>query len=189
MPVKLIIIVGFSYVYGFFEVLMNVRSKSKGNVATSGDRGSLWLLYGLITLGYTLSFAIGATRIGRMHSWDTFFAIGAGFAVIGLAVRLQSIVTLRQYFTYSVAKIEAHALIETGLYGRIRHPGYLGQLLIFAGISLSLSNWLAILFMMLPVMIGYAYRIRVEERFMLEQLGERYAAYQQRTSRIIPLLY
>ncbi len=189
MPAKLIIIIGFSYLYGFFEVFMNVRSKRKGTVATSGDKGSLWLLYGLITLGYTLSFAIGATQNGRMHSWDTFFAIGSGLAVIGLAVRVQSILTLRQYFTYSVAKIEGHTLIETGLYGRIRHPGYLGQLLIFTGISISMSNWLSILFMMLPVMIGYVYRIKVEERFMLEQLGERYANYQKRTKRIIPLLY
>lgn len=189
MPAKLIIIIGFSYLYGFFEVFMNVRSKRKGTVATSGDKGSLWLLYGLITLGYTLSFAIGATQNGRMHSWDTYFAIGSGLAVIGLAVRVQSILTLRQYFTYSVAKIEGHTLIETGLYGRIRHPGYLGQLLIFTGISISMSNWLSILFMMLPVMIGYVYRIKVEERFMLEQLGERYANYQKRTKRIIPLLY
>ena len=43
--------------------------------------------------------------------------------------------TLRQYFTYSVAKVEDHKLIETGLYKNIRHPGYLGQLLIFLGIS------------------------------------------------------
>ena len=189
MPSRFIIIIGFSYLYGFFEVFMNVRSKSKGTVATSGDKGSLWLLYGLITLGYFLSFSIGATKTGRMKSWDTFFAIGSGLVVIGLMIRMQSIWTLRQYFTYSVAKIEGHTLIETGLYGRIRHPGYLGQLLIFAGISISLSNWLSILCMMLPVMIGYVYRIRVEEHFMLEQLGEKYANYQKRTKRIIPLIY
>ena len=54
---------------------------------------------------------------------------------------------------------------------------------------MSMANWLSILFMMLPVLIGYVYRIKVEERFMLEQLGERYADYQKRTKRIIPLLY
>jgi protein-S-isoprenylcysteine O-methyltransferase Ste14 len=189
MPAKLIIIMGFSYSYAFFEIFMNVRSRSKGTVATSGDKGSLWVLYGLITLGYALSFAVGATRTGRLNSWDTLFAIGSVLAVIGLAIRVQSILTLRQYFTYSVAKIEGHTLIETGLYGRIRHPGYLGQLLIFTGISVSLSNWLSILFMMLPVLIGFVYRIKVEEQFMLEQLGEKYASYQQRTKRLIPLIY
>ena len=68
MPARLIIIVGFSYLYGFFEVFMNVRSQSKGTVATSGDKGSLRLLYGLITLGFALSFAIGATRTKRTIS-------------------------------------------------------------------------------------------------------------------------
>ena len=103
MDIKIIIIIGFSYLYGFFEVFMNLRQGSKRKAASSGDKGSLWVLYGLITLGYTLSFSIGATKIGRMNGWDVFFAIGAVLAVTGLVIRIQSILTLRQYFTYSVA--------------------------------------------------------------------------------------
>ena len=189
MDPKIIIIIGFSYLYGFFELFMNLRNKNKSKVTRSGDKGSIWLLYGLITLGYALSFAIGATKIGRMPYWNTFFAIGAVLVVLGLVIRILSIITLRQYFTYSVAKVEGHQLIETGLYKNIRHPGYLGQLLIFLGLSISLSNWLSILLMMLPVAIGYIYRIRVEEKFMGDQLGENYKNYQKRTKRIIPLIY
>ena len=151
---------------------MNLRNKNKSKVTSSGDKGSLWLLFGLITVGYALSFAIGATKIGRMPYWNIFFAMGAVLVVLGLVIRILSIMTLRQYFTYSVAKVEGHQLIETGLYKNIRHPGYLGQLLIFLGLSISLSNWLSILLMMIPVTIGYIYRIKVEERFMAEQLGE-----------------
>jgi protein-S-isoprenylcysteine O-methyltransferase Ste14 len=124
-----------------------------------------------------------------MYSWDTFFAIGAVLVVIGLMIRIWAISTLKQHFTYSVAKVENHQLIETGLYKSIRHPGYLGQLIIFIGISTSVSNWLSILFMMIPVCIGYAYRINVEEKFMIEQLGEDYLNYQKRTKRLIPLIY
>jgi protein-S-isoprenylcysteine O-methyltransferase Ste14 len=189
MNTKLIMIIGFSYLYGFFEVFMNLRQRSKGTVTTTSDKGSLWLLYGLITLGYVLSFSIGATKIGRIYYWDIFFAIGVALVVIGLIIRILSILTLKQYFTYSVAKVENHKLIETGLYKSIRHPGYLGQLIIFFGISTSTSNWLSILLMMIPVTIGYIYRIKVEERFMLEQLGENYLNYQKRTKRIIPMLY
>jgi protein-S-isoprenylcysteine O-methyltransferase Ste14 len=189
MDLKLILIIGFSYLYGFFEVFMNLRQKSKGNVITSRDKGSLWWLYSLITLGYILSFSIGATKIGRIFYWDIFFAVGVVLVVIGLMIRIGSILTLKQYFTYSVAKVEDHQLIETGLYKSIRHPGYLGQLIIFIGISTSLSNWLSILLMMIPVCIGYAYRINVEEKFMVEQLGENYLNYQKRTKKIIPLIY
>lgn len=168
---------------------MNLRQRRKNNAITTNDKGSLWLLYGLITLGYTLSFSIGATKIGRVYHWNTFFAIGIAFVVIGFIIRIQSIRTLKQYFTYSVAKVENHKIIETGLYKFIRHPGYLGQLMIFLGISISVSNWFSILLMMIPISIGYLYRMRIEEKFMSEQLGEDYLIYQEHTKKIIPLLY
>ena len=189
MDMKILIIIGFSYVYAFFEVFMNLRQRGKSVVTTSGDKGSLWLLYILITIGYALSFSIGATKIGRMNHWDAFFAVGVVLTVIGLMIRIQSILTLKQYFTYSVAKVDDHKLIQTGLYKVIRHPGYLGQLIIFIGISISLSNWLSILAMTIPVVIGYGYRIKVEERFMRDQLGTDYLDYQKRTKRIIPMIY
>jgi protein-S-isoprenylcysteine O-methyltransferase Ste14 len=189
MDPKIIIIIVVSYLYGFFEVFMNLRQRSKSKVTTSGDKSSLWWLYGLITVGYALSFSIGATKTGRIYYWNTFFAIGMALYVIGFMIRIHSLLTLKQYFTYSVANVENHKIIETGLYKFIRHPGYLGQLIIFAGISTSISNWLSILVMMIPITLGYFYRIKVEERFMLEQLGEDYLNYQKQTKRLIPMIY
>jgi len=189
MDPKIIIIIVISYLYGFFEVLLNLQQKRKSRVSASRDKGSLWLLYGLITLGYALSFAIGATKIGRMYVWDTFFGIGMVIFVIGLLIRIHSILTLKQYFTYSVATVENHKIITTGLYKFIRHPGYLGQIMVFLGISISISNWISILFMMIPVSIGYLYRINIEEKFLSEQLGEDYQFYQEHTKKIIPMLY
>jgi len=43
--------------------------------------------------------------------------------------------------------------------------------------------------MMIPVTLGYLYRIKVEERFMLEQLGEDYLNYQERTKRLVPMIF
>jgi protein-S-isoprenylcysteine O-methyltransferase Ste14 len=189
MDPKIMIIIAISYLYGFFEVFMNLRQRNKSKVTTSSDKCSLWWLYGLITFGYALSFWIGVTRAGRINNWDSFFAIGMTLFVIGLLIRIHSLLTLKQYFTYSVAKVEDHKIIETGLYKYIRHPGYLGQFLIFIGISTSISNWLSILAMLIPITLGYLYRIKVEEGFMLEQLGEDYLKYQKRTKRLIPMLY
>jgi protein-S-isoprenylcysteine O-methyltransferase Ste14 len=186
---KIIIIIAISYLYGFFEVFMNLRQRRKSQGSTTDDKSSLWWLYGLITLGYTLSFSIGATKIGRIDDWNTFFTIGMALFGLGFVIRIHSIQTLRQYFTYSVAKVENHRIIETGLYKFIRHPGYLGQLTIFIGISTSMSNWISILAMIIPISLGYLYRIKVEEKFLLEQLGEYYLNYQERTNKIIPLLY
>jgi protein-S-isoprenylcysteine O-methyltransferase Ste14 len=189
MDQKVIVIIAISYLYGFFEVFMNLYQRSKSKVTSSSDKGSLWWLYGLITVGYALSFAIGATKVGRIYDWNTFFAIGMALVVIGLMIRVYSILTLNQFFTYSVAKVENHQIAETGLYKFIRHPGYLGQLIIFVGISTSISNWVSILVMMIPITLGYLYRITVEEKFMMEQLGEDYLNYQKRTKRFIPMIY
>lgn len=189
MEIKLSLIIGFSFLYGFFEIFMNVRQRSKNAVTNLSDKGSLWLLYSLITVGYFFSFSVGATKIGRIYYWNTFFAIGVVLIITGLIIRIHAIKTLKQYFTYSVAKVENHKLVETGLYKSIRHPGYLGQLLIFVGISTSLSNGLSILLMIIPISIGYIYRIRVEENFMIEQLGEEYLNYQKRTKKLIPMIY
>jgi len=97
--------------------------------------------------------------------------------------------TLKKQFTYTITKIENHELIETGLYKNIRHPGYLGQLIIFIGISTCLSNWLSILFMIIPVLLGYLNRINIEEKFMVEQMGQKYLDYQKRTKKLIPAIY
>ena len=191
MDIKIIIIIAFSYLYGFFEVFMSLRQKQKREkeIVKSGDKASIWILSVFIGIGYLLSFSIGATKIGRIYHWDIFFIIGAILTIVGLAIRIKSILTLKQYFIYTVTEIENHELIETGLYKSIRHPGYLGQLIIFVGISTSLSNWLSILLMMTPVLLGYIYRINTEERFMTEQFGQKYVDYQKRTKRLVPMLY
>lgn len=191
MDYKIITIIAFSYLYGFFEIFMSVRQRliRKRNIVSSGDKGSIWILFILIGIGYFLSFRIAATKIGRIYHWDLFFMAGVLLIMVGLIIRIMSILKLKQHFTYTVTEIEHHELIETGLYKNIRHPGYLGQLLIFMGTALSFSNWLSVIFMMIPVMIGYLSRIIIEERFMINQLGQKYIDYQKRTKRLIPKIY
>lgn len=189
MNTKLIIILSFTYLYGFFEIFMSVRQRHKRKIVKQRDRLSIWILTIFIAIGYSLSFSFASTKIGRIYHWDIFFALGAIMAILGLIIRINSILTLKQQFTYTVTKIENHELIETGLYKVIRHPGYLGQLIIFLGISVSLSNWISILSMILSVLIGYIYRIKTEEKFMIEQMGDKYIDYQKRTKRLIPMIY
>jgi protein-S-isoprenylcysteine O-methyltransferase Ste14 len=189
MDIKLVIIITFSILYGLFEFYLGWSHSQKGNIVKAGDRLSVWIIVLSISIGYWLSFFIGATKTGRIYHWNIFFAAGFILIIIGLIIRVTSIMTLRQQFTYTVTKIEDHELIEKGLYKTIRHPGYLGQLIIFTGISTTLSNWLSVLFMIVPVLLGYIYRIHVEEKFMIEQMGQKYTDYQKRTKRLIPMIY
>lgn len=189
MNSKLLIIIGFSILYGFSELLSGIRQREKKNISKSGDKGSMWIIVISISIGYWLSFIIGSTSTGRINHWNALFVSGAILIITGLIIRINSIMTLKKQFTYTITKINNHKLIENGLYKYIRHPGYLGQLLIFTGVATSLSNWLSIILMIIPVFLGYIYRIKVEEKFMIRQLGDEYIDYQKRTKKLIPALY
>ncbi len=189
MILKLALIFAFTFLYGGFEMMMNFRQQAKSKGATGGDKGSLWMLYLSISVGYFLGFSAASTKFGRIYHWDAMFAIGTILVVFGLFIRIRSILTLKKFFTYTVTKYEDQQLITTGFYRYIRHPGYLGQLLVFLGIATALSNWLTILCMMVPILAAYLYRIGVEERFMSDQMGSQYSDYKKKTKKLIPGIF
>jgi protein-S-isoprenylcysteine O-methyltransferase Ste14 len=81
-----------------------------------------------------------------------------------------------------------HALIDTGLYGRVRHPFYLGFLLFFIGLALWLESYASVLTLLLPFVFLVA-RIKVEERTLGETLPG-YADYARRVRyRLVPFLW
>jgi protein-S-isoprenylcysteine O-methyltransferase Ste14 len=49
-----------------------------------------------------------------------------------------------------------------------------------------LGTWLSILAALLPPLIGFGVRIRMEERVLTRELGEPYRAYMARTHRLVP---
>ncbi len=189
MNIKIILIIAFSYLYVFFEIIMSRIGKRNRTIEKTSDKGSIWILVLTIFIGYAISFRLGASSLGRMAPWNTYFAMGTVLIIIGLYIRISSILALKQQFTFTVTKMENHELVETGWYKHIRHPGYLGQLVIFLGIATAMSNWLSITGMMLPVMAGFLYRIHVEEKFMKEQMGQKYLDYKKHTKRLIPKIY
>jgi protein-S-isoprenylcysteine O-methyltransferase Ste14 len=189
MILKLSLIFAFTFLYGGFEMMMNFRQQAKSKGTTTGDRGSLQLLYLSISVGYFLGFSAASTKFGRIYHWDALFAAGTILILVGLFVRVRSILTLNKFFTYTVTKAADHQLVTTGFYRYIRHPGYLGQLLVFLGIATALSNWLTILCMMVPILAAYLYRIGVEERFMTAQMGVQYSDYKKKTKKLIPGIF
>jgi protein-S-isoprenylcysteine O-methyltransferase Ste14 len=106
----------------------------------------------------------------------------------GIALRLYAMIVLGAFFTTTVAVAPEQPVIDSGPYRRIRHPSYTGFLLILLGFGLSLMNWLSLLVIMGCALIGFGYRIRVEEDALQEQLGQRYREYMRRTKRLIPFV-
>jgi protein-S-isoprenylcysteine O-methyltransferase len=106
--------------------------------------------------------------------------------LLGITVRLAAAVTLRQQFTEKVSILEEHRLIDTGIYGVIRHPAYLGHLISLLGIGLILGNWVGMAVLVLLPLAAILYRIHVEERALLGHFGPAYQEYAGRTKRLLP---
>ena len=78
-----------------------------------------------------------------------------------------------------------HRLATTGPYGAVRHPQYLGFLLIMAGLLLQWPTLLTIV--MFPVLtVAYMRLAIAEEREVRAEFGADYAAYAAATPRFIP---
>ena len=82
-----------------------------------------------------------------------------------------------------------HKLVTGGVYHVVRHPIYAACWMWGVAQSLVLQNWIAgpaALVLFLPV---YLYRIRHEERMMIDAFGDEYRDYRGRTGRVIPRLW
>ena len=106
--------------------------------------------------------------------------------VVGGGFRLWSIAMLGRYFRAVVHIQEDHHVVRTGPYRVLRHPSYTGLLVVTLGLALLLGNYASTVVFELLVIVGLLYRIHVEERMLLDGLGEDYAAYMRETDRLIP---
>ena len=81
---------------------------------------------------------------------------------------------------------EARELVTRGLYGHIRHPIYVGEFGMFAGLLIAAPTAINVGAIALFV-VGQAWRVRLEEAELTRQFPE-YADYAARTPRFIPRL-
>ncbi len=108
---------------------------------------------------------------------------------LGMAFRWWAIVHLGRFFTVDVAVAQDHRVVDTGPYRYLRHPSYTGLLVQYVGWTLSLNNVVALPVVLIPVFISLRYRMRVEEGALNRALGADYAAYSERTKRLVPMVY
>ncbi len=185
------LVILFAYVWGGLEIFQQIKQrKTQRNTSPSSDRGSLILLYVCITLGYCVAIPTSFSPFGRLTWGQPLWQIaGLALIAVGLWIRYSAMRTLASLFTYAVEIQDQHLLVETGLYRLIRHPGYLGQLLVFLGIGLALANWISLLGLMLPIAVAFSRRISVEERALQQHFAGAYEAYRRRSWRLVPWLY
>jgi protein-S-isoprenylcysteine O-methyltransferase Ste14 len=104
--------------------------------------------------------------------------IGDALVAIGLGIAIFT-VNQNSYAAANIAVEETQTVTSTGLYGIVRHPMYMGGLIMFAGIPLALDScWgLAVL---VPVVIAVVVRIADEEKLLNQEL----AGYREYASKV-----
>ena len=92
------------------------------------------------------------------------------------------------YLSRTIEVQENQKVIDTGLYGIVRHPMYMATILLFLMIPLILGSWWSfVIFLAYPVII--ALRIKNEEQVLSAQL-DGYAEYKQKVKyKIIPFIW
>jgi len=126
-----------------------------------------WLIFSVITwLGW-----VGVVLCG-MGYWLVFWS--------GLALG-------RQY-SAEVTLQKDHHLITKGPYRFIRHPRYLGLLLISFGFSLIFHSWLGLIFTAFAKILVLT-RIHDEEGLLQDHFGSQWEDYCRKTWRIMPFIF
>ncbi len=95
---------------------------------------------------------------------------------------------LGRNWTPTLGLREEHTLITEGIFKYIRHPMYSAHLLWAVALPLILTNWIAGFSFLVAQIPQYLLRIGEEESMMLDQFGEDYREYMDRTGRFLPKL-
>jgi protein-S-isoprenylcysteine O-methyltransferase Ste14 len=182
-------------ILGFFLWEQHSRQGDEAKSFARGtfDRGSSALLAGVFSLGFVLllvSLVLDARGIGRMLDAAPIAAwVGVVVMVLGIALRIWSSRVLGRFFTRTLRVAADQQVVGDGPYRLVRHPGYLGDILLWTGAAFATLNWIVFAGLTLAALLAYSYRIRVEERMLQQSLGEPYRAYMAHTWRLLPLVY
>lgn len=167
---------------------MLVKRSNKSKSKQRNDRGSLILFWITISICFTLGFMFANHKVWNFSNY-ILFGIGLFIILIGLSIRWLSILQLKKAFTVDVAVGTEQKLKTDGMYKVIRHPSYLGLMLIMVGFSISMNSLISIALVTIPMLLAIHYRIVVEERVLSDGFGDVYKNYISKTKRLIPWVY
>jgi protein-S-isoprenylcysteine O-methyltransferase Ste14 len=182
---------GISDLIWFVPEMFTTRRYHSRAGADIRDRGSMWVLlaciWSSVFIGFWAAFQFRSMMIQSAQL--LIFTLGIVLMLAGVVFRWYAIRILGRYFTPEVAVKSDQKIVETGPYRFIRHPAYSGSLLTLLGLGLALTSWLSLACIMLAAIIGYGYRVRVEESALCNELGDDYRNYMDHTRRFIPFVF
>ena len=166
-----------------------VIGRARKDAARGGapdDKGSLRVVMLMQGLGFFAAFSLAWAHWGRFADPRVAFWIGMLLLVAGAVLRRLCFRALGASFTGEVRVRPEQQVVTAGPYRWVRHPAYTAGILMIVGVAIALGSWTGALIALVLAVVGYAYRVQVEERALTATLGEPYREYAARTKRFFP---
>jgi protein-S-isoprenylcysteine O-methyltransferase Ste14 len=113
------------------------------------------------------------------------FWVAGIMTAAGLLFTIWARVHLGDNWSGTVTIKRHHDLIVTGPYAIVRHPIYTGLLAALVGAAVARNEWRGVLAVLIALAALWR-KLRLEERWMAERFGERYAAYARAVPALLP---
>ncbi|OKH29958.1 hypothetical protein NIES2101_42810 [Calothrix sp. HK-06] len=175
----------FLIIFGLMEFFLRQGRTAKSLKPGAKDQGTTLL----IVTSYILAVIALSIDLPGYVWFEGLRWVGVGCAFLGTLLRIWSMKVLGSYYTCTLVTTSEQRVIQHSPYRFIRHPGYLAALLIWVGAAVASGSVTATFVVLALLIIAYGYRIKNEERMLVESLGTEYSDYRTRTWRLFPFIY
>ncbi|MEV6768234.1 isoprenylcysteine carboxylmethyltransferase family protein [Nocardia sp. NPDC051030] len=180
-----------TWVWLALEIGLRVRDRVRGIGSTARDGGTRATIMVLIAAANAVVAVIAFALPTDSPLWlpgpyGFWVVLGVAVMWFGLAVRVWAIAVLGKAFRTTVEVDADQAVVDSGPYRWIRHPSYIGVLLLTVGFGLAAANWISLPIAIVVPAIALYRRIDVEEKALIETLGRPYEDYRAGTKRLVP---
>ncbi len=166
-----------------------MKRGKKSNEESSIEKRSFLIILLMISLSITMTIVFSEQQLLLLHRSVFTNTVGLILYGSGIALRYWGIQELGQFFSRNVIVEKKVDLVSSGPYRLLRHPLYTGLLLSCIGIPVFIGVWGGIILSVLLITPALLYRIRLEERMLVDSVGEAYREWRKGRYLLVPFIY
>lgn len=175
--------------YGCYFIKM-ISQHKKGIKTDQIGKGKVGFVKFVEITMKVFTYLVPAVEIVSIILNTSFFAVpvrivGVLVAVVGVAVFIISVLTMRDSWRAGVSKTDKTELVTKGIYKISRNPAFLGFDLMYLGILLMFFNFVLFEVSLFAMLMFHLQIVNVEEEFLLEAFGDEYLRYKKKVCRYI----
>ena len=112
---------------------------------------------------------------------------GLVLTAVGVVFAILARLWIGRNWSGTITIKEQHELIQSGPYRIVRHPIYTGLLLAYLGTAIAHGELRGLVGFFL-LFLGFGLKLRMEEKFMVQQFGNAYLDYKRRVKALVPFV-